>query len=454
MSNLVISNSFSPNTTILSAAVNTNFSDIATYINNRNGGSTAWDNVVSVAGITIQATTNQLILGTTNTTTITSPAPSASRTYTIPDSGGSANFVMSQPTFIGYGRNRVVNGAMRFDQRNEGSAYSSASVTQSLDCWKFFASGGGALSVVRSTSTPPTGFTHFQRWTATTADASVAAGDFYYAEHRIEGNRIRDFLFGTSSAATITLSFWVRSSLTGTFCVTLQNSTPNRSYITTYAINSADTWEQKSLTIAGDTSGTWLATTGVGISLIFDLGVGSDFENSADTWVAANDFRVAGTTRLISTLNATLDITGLQLEIGSTATAFEYLPDGIELGIVQRYLEKSYDIGTAIGSSTTTGENYIAVVGGSTSAGQYGAVQFKSNKRAAPTIVGYKASTGGTATWNIRDGSGSINVDCTFEADQISTTNFRVRGTSASGSPLTDGNPYELYGQWYATAEL
>jgi hypothetical protein len=148
--------------------------------------------------------------------------------------------------------------------------------------------------------------------------------------------------WGTASAQTVTLSFWVYSSLTGTFGGAVRNSAANRSYPFTYTISAANTWEQKSITIAGDTSGTWLTTNGIGLRLQFGLGVGTTYSTTANAWAAGNFLSATGATSVVGTSGATFYITGVQLEKGSTATSFDYRPYGTELQLAQRYYYKIF----------------------------------------------------------------------------------------------------------------
>jgi hypothetical protein len=149
-----------------------------------------------------------------------------------------------------------------------------------------------------------------------------------------------DLDWGSASASSVTLSFWVRSSLTGTFSGSIRNSASNRSYVFTYTISSANTWEQKSITIAGDTTGTWLTTNGIGINLVFSLGAGSTFSSSTtNSWQAGSFFSATSSTSVIGTAGATFYITGVQLEKGTQATSFEYRQYGTELALCQRYFQ-------------------------------------------------------------------------------------------------------------------
>jgi hypothetical protein len=154
----------------------------------------------------------------------------------------------------------------------------------------------------------------------------------------IEGVNTADLLFGTANARSITVSFWVRSSLTGTFGAFIQNNNADRSYPFSYAINVANTWEQKSVVLTGDTTGTWVGSTnGAGLLLGFSLGMGSTRQTTAGTWTSGNYRSVTGETQVVGTNGATFYITGVQLEKGSVATPFEYIDYSEQLRRCQRY---------------------------------------------------------------------------------------------------------------------
>ena len=246
----------------------------------------------------------------------------------------------TSPFTGGFGfRNRIINGDMRIDQRNNGSSVTaSTDGTFGVDRFRFFASGGGAFTAQRST-TAPAGFSNSTLITVTTADSSIAAGDYYSFSQIIEGFNTADFAWGTASAAPITISFWVRSSVTGTFSGSIRNADVTRSYAFTYSISSANTWEHKTVTIAGDTSGTWVTNNGAGLLCGWSLGHGTT--TTAGVWTAGNFNAATGQTNLIATNGATFNVTGLQLEKGSTATSFDYRPYGTELALCQRYFQVS-----------------------------------------------------------------------------------------------------------------
>jgi hypothetical protein len=238
-------------------------------------------------------------------------------------------------------KNRIINGAMVIDARNAGAAVTvnSGAVTYNLDRW--FAQGTASAGVftVQQSFVAPTGFTNSSLFTVTTVDSSLAASNLYSFSQNIEGFNVADLGWGTASAKTVTLSFWVRSSVTGTFGGAFGNSAANRSYPFTYTISAANTWEQKSITVAGDTSGTWLTNNGIGLRLYLGVGVGSTFSGTAGAWAGSFFISATGATNLMATSDATFYITGVQLEVGTQATSFEYRQYQQELGLCQRYYE-------------------------------------------------------------------------------------------------------------------
>ena len=237
-------------------------------------------------------------------------------------------------------RNRIINGAMVIDQRNAGAAVTinTTANVYTIDRWNAAGALTDGVFTVDQDTTAPTGFTNSLKVTVTTADASIGAGQSYILSQFIEGFNVADLGWGTASAKTITVSFWVQSSVIGTFGGVLNNSGNSRNYPFTYAISVANTWEYKTVTIAGDTTGTWLTDSGRGIALRFGFGLGSDFLATANAWTGTSQiFGATGQTQLISTLNATWYITGVQFEVGSVATPFERRPYGMELTLCQRY---------------------------------------------------------------------------------------------------------------------
>jgi hypothetical protein len=237
-------------------------------------------------------------------------------------------------------KNRIINGAMVIDQRNAGASVTVGSGnTYILDRYKATATQASKFTVQQNAGsvTPPTGFSYYSGATSSSAYSVISSDHFEYGQN-IEGYNVADLAWGTASASAITISFWVRSSLTGTFGGVVQNSAQTRSYPFSYTISSANTWEQKSITIAGDTSGTWLTTNGIGMRCTFSLGAGSTYSTTANAWAAGEYYQPTGAVSVVGTNGATFYITGVQLEKGSTATSFDYRPYGTELQLCQRYL--------------------------------------------------------------------------------------------------------------------
>jgi hypothetical protein len=237
-------------------------------------------------------------------------------------------------------KNKIINGDMRIDQRNAGASVTpvNAANTYTLDRWASYVNQASKLTAQQST-VAPTGFTNSLKVTSSSA-YSVVSGDIFSLQQAIEGLNVSDLAWGTANAKTVTLSFQVYSSLTGTFGGVLQNSAQNRSYPFTYTVSSANTWTTVSVTIAGDTSGTWLTTNGIGMYVLFGLGVGTTYSGTAGAWAGATYFSATGATSVVGTSGATWYITGVQLEVGSTATPFERRMYGTELALCQRYYTK------------------------------------------------------------------------------------------------------------------
>jgi hypothetical protein len=318
-------------------------------------------------------------------------------------------------------KNRIINGAMQIDQRNAGASVTinTSSRTYTLD--RFLGQGttsSGVFTVQRST-TAPAGFTNSLLATVTTIDSSLAAGDIYTLAQDIEGFNCADLGFGTASASTVTLSFWVRSSVTGTFGGSLGNNAFNRAYPFTYTISSANTWEQKTITIAGDTTGTWATDNSIGLRIYLSLGTGSTYAGTAGAWTGSGLITATGATNLMATNGATFYITGVQLEKGSTATSFDYRPYGTELALCQRYYQQFG--GEYIYQRFGSGLNHLTTQ-------NISIIPFFVPMRAAPTL-GY-SSISHFAVWN---GASVITAATGLSLDNSTTVNYGLTTTVASG---------------------
>ena len=330
-------------------------------------------------------------------------------------------------------KNRIINGAMVIDQRNAGASYSAVDSTYGLDRWKLASydvtlssAQTGKYTVIQS-STAPTGFPTSMLITSSAA-TTINAGSIYWIGQMIEGFNTANLGFGAAGASTVTVSFWVRSSLTGTFGGAIANSAHNRSYPFSYTINSANTFEYKTVTITGDTSGTWLTTNGIGIRIFFNLGSGTTYQGTANAWSGSQLTSVTGTTSLLATNAATLYIAGVQLEKGSTATNFDYRPYGTELALCQRYFEIIGVESQSLFADTYSNTGNVALYSGA----------YNVNKRAAPTLTQF-----GTFTASFTDSVFNIRT---------SKQGFSLwYGTGGTGRSYWYN---ETNGGIYATAEL
>ena len=344
------------------------------------------------------------------------------------------------PNTFGF-KNRLINGGMAIDQRNAGASVTGIyGSVYPVDRWPVYGSVANKLTAQRS-STAPTGFSNSVLITSSAA-TSFGSTDEYSIWQKIEGFNVADFGWGTASAATVTLSFWVRSSLTGTFGGGATNGAYNRSYVFSYTISAANTWEYKTVTIPGDTTGTWITNNGNGLYLAFDLGSGTSLRAAPGSWGAGYYIAPTGATSVLATNAATFYITGVQLEKGSTATSFDYRPYGTELALCQRYYETSYAAGTKVGTAAAN-NNVNCGVGSTTYAGTaagsssqtLSSYPFKVTKRAAPTttIYSYTSATTGVVSnaWTGADytsNSGSLNSSTTndFSLYNGSSANITV----------------------------
>jgi hypothetical protein len=297
-------------------------------------------------------------------------------------------------TTIGYNgfKNRIINGQMVLDQRNAGASVTPTNAQYLVDRWQAGASAASKFSVQQNAGsvTPPVGFTKYLGCTSLSA-YSIGASDTFRIQQAIEGFNIADLGWGTANAKTVTLSFQVYSSLTGTFGGSIYNGSGARSYPFIYSIPVANTWTTVSVTIAGDTSGTWATDNSAGLYVTLSLGAGSTYSATAGSWASGFYLSATGATSVVGTNGATFYITGVQLEKGSTATSFDYRPYGTELVLCQRYFEK---ISGVFLTNSNTYLNYY----------------YKVTKRVSPTFSNLQVDggTGGTL-------SNYVSLDRTYQ---------------------------------------
>ncbi len=287
-------------------------------------------------------------------------------------------------------KNLIINGDMRIAQRGTSVTNVVGGNYNTVDRWQWVEVSTATLDIEQSTDVPSgQGFKYSSKLTVNTADTSIANSDYSYYRQPIEGNNTAHLEFGTANAKTITISFWVKSSITGTYSVTLHNNTFTRAYIDAYTIDSANTWEKKTITVVGDTTGTWTTDNTRGLILHFALATGTD-RKGVTGWQGGALLGTANQVNWLGTTGATFNLTGVQLEVGDTATPFEHRPYDMELARCQRYYEtgrirwRGYDNGF-----TFVGTNF-----------------FKVTKRAVPTLT-TTSGTHGDATVGQFDSFGS-----------------------------------------------
>ena len=334
---------------------------------------------------------------------------------------------------IGF-RNRIINGDMRIDQRNAGASVTPTATAYTLDRWQATVSASSKFSVQQNAGsvTPPVGLTKYLGCTSLSA-YSVGVDDYFMMRQAIEGFNIADLGWGTANAQPVTISFRVYSSLTGTFGGAIENNASNRSYPFSYTVSASNTWETKTVTIAGDTAGTWETNNGIGLILAFGLGVGTTYSGTAGAWGSTRYFSATGATSVVGTNGATFYITGVQLEVGSVATPFERRPYGTELSLCQRYF-------TRFETSNFFAQECWAYAAndGSTR------VPLPTVMRAAPTMT-----IGGTIGDNTQDWSvynnGAWRTLTVLGVENSNLTSFRINMTVSSGIAASDA--FGLYAQ-------
>ena len=342
--------------------------------------------------------------------------------------------------------NRIINGDMRIDQRNAGASVTPTNGQYSLDRWKYYSSQTSKVSIQQNASsvTPPAGFKNYLGVTSLSA-YSVTASDYFTITQLVEGFNMADFGYGAAGASTVTLSFWVRSSLTGTFGGSLTNDAANYAYPFTYSISVANTWEQKSITITGATAGTWQSTNAAGIQVLFALGAGSTYSGTAGAWVAAGFLPSAtGATSVVGTSGATFYLTGVQLEKGSTATDFEYVDYGRQLQMCQRYYSTSFPAGTAPAQNSGLYTWKVSHL----KSGYGGYYTFKTpvSMRTAPTITGYNGGAANNLVRNIPNAADLTSLGITVPTN----SSFTIVTYGGAGDNLLEPVGWN----WSASAEL
>jgi len=357
---------------------------------------------------------------TSGSITVEAPSVAGTHTLTLPKATGN----IATDATVGLGtKNRIINGNMVIDQRNAGASVTpSSSLTYTLDRWRADMSVGSKFSV-QQVADAPSNFVSSLKVTSTSA-YTVGAADYFAISQQIEGYNVADIGFGTSGAKNITLSFWVKSSLTGTHGGIFNNQGDSQLYPFSYTISSANTWEQKTINIPARTVGTWATNNTASMRLQWFIGLGSNYYGTVNQWNTSSIYGVSGQTNVVATNAATWYVTGVQLEVGENATPFEHRMYSQELAMCQRY----YESGTRnfYGSTDSSGN----IVSEET---------FKVVKRTTPTMV-Y-----GTWSWSRSGltGTGALN---NYQTNTNKWSGYI--GTSLAFAAAFSG------GAWTASSEL
>jgi len=302
---------------------------------------------------------------------------------------------------LGGSRNIIINGSMVVNQRGfTGTAGTTASEAYTTDRFILGHDNDGVVSAGQTTMNSTVGgnayadgFNSALHFRVTTADASLAASQYQVIRQRIEGYNVQGIKKGTANAQAVTLSFWVRSTTTGTYIAELEDADNARQVSKSYTIDTANTWEKKTLTYPADTTGVFDNDNGLSLSLNWWLAAGSTFSGGTlgTTWHTTTANRAVGQVNFLATAGNDFFLTGVQLEVGSQATEFERRSFGDELRLCQRYYEKSYAINTKPGSVTTAATAVVVFPGAYAT---YFVCPFQVSKRTTPTMTGYSPSSG------------------------------------------------------------
>jgi len=344
------------------------------------------------------------------------------------------------PNTFGF-KNRIINGAMVIDQRNAGNTVNNTTANlYTLDRWAIYGTVAAKFRVAQS-GMPAVNTSGFSSCIQiySLAATTVSASDIYIASQAIEGYNFADMLWGTASAQTCTLSFWVYSTLTGTFGGYVKGGS-TYTYPFTYTVSSANTWTKATVTIPGQTAGTWPTTTSAGVYVGFSFGTGSTYVAAANSWAGGDYYGATGQTQFVSTSAATMYITGVQLEKGATATSFDYRPYGTELALCQRYYQRT--------TAETASATFITGVICSGATSGNGGLYLIGVMRTTPTL-----DSSAAATFSYSDGA--TGTACTAVSLAGSQSNSRLAAINFStGGGLTLYRLYRIEANSSATAFL
>jgi hypothetical protein len=396
----------------------------------------------------------------TNYVSLSAPASlSADLTFTLPATDGTSgqalttngSGVLSFSTIsspAGF-RNIIINGDMQIAQRSTSVASLSVGGYRTTDRWFFEPSSLGVWTMSQSTDVPSGyGFAYSTKLDCTTADASPSAADYLVLQQSFEGQNLQYLKKGTASAVSLTASFWVKSTKTGTFICELNDSDNTRHISKSYTVNTTNTWEFKTVTFNGDTTGAFTNDNAKSLELNFWLGAGTNLTSGtlATSWASRTLANIAvGQVNIADSTSNDFLITGVQLEAGTSATDFEFLPIDVSLGRCLRYFEKSYALTTAIGTATYIGATMLEI-GTNVSGLLIQKIYFKKTMRTAPTVTGFSTTTGTAGQFNILSVSRAVSTDAAVTMDHINQ-NGCVAAVPMSSTSL-------MAGHYTANAEL
>lgn len=349
--------------------------------------------------------------------------------------------------------NIIIGGNFSTNPWQRGTSFSSPTTGDyTADRFKYNFSGAGAVDVLKTADAPTIAEAgvysadclHID---VTTADASIAAGDNYSVQYIVEGYDISQAGFGQSNQKEITLSFWHKHTVTGTYCVGFTNSAVNRSYVAEYTQSVADTWEKSTITITADSSGTWLYTNGGGLLIWFTIAAGSTYQTTAGSWQAGLFYATSNQVNAMDNASNNFKLALIKLELGSVATPYPVENRADILARCQRYYEKSYDMDLVPGYGLDYNGAGYAVMAKTVGNGEgFYLNRFAVAKRDAPTMTFYSANDGASGNWYNQDTAANIAVNSSSIGWNAAIT------TNNTGGNITDGQ--RATGHWVADAEI
>lgn len=350
-------------------------------------------------------------------------------------------------------RNRVIGGDFTTNPFQAGSSFAAAATgTYVADMFRIDFSTAGVVTVTQTADAPTAAeagvySTKCLHIDCTTAESSIVAGDYFILSTNIEGLNIATLGFGQSGERYVTLSFWVKTTKTGTYCVALRNSASNRSQVREYTVNASDTWEFKEVSFPVDTSGTWLYDTGIGLRVSWCLLSGSTYQTTKNEWAAGDYVATSGQVNALDSTSNNFKIQLVSLEAGQSASPFEYMSAQSVLGACCRYYQKSYSAGVAVPTNSSLPGLCYAVAlftqSGAASSERGAKIEFPHHMRIAPNITVYSYTNSTSGSWE--DGGGTAK---TMNASSISTSGFLISNNATVATNTT------LFGHWVADARI